>query len=190
MKSILSCSVAILLLSVVARSQAGSAAGYEKQVKRFKPEHGLAALNSNDVRHFVYEWFSHFEHAAPPDFYLDHLADKNLYVSFPGRPAFLSPADFARWYNTLIAQTLWNFHDLSTIQVKLIAPQEFLVSFVVNWYGEVRQESDPAASWQSRKDSYMYHYTLRQTWTVRSNDKLIIEKLVVSSGDTPSPIRE
>ena len=36
---------------------------YEARTKQFKPEQ-LAAPNSNDVRRFLYEWFTHFEHAA------------------------------------------------------------------------------------------------------------------------------
>jgi hypothetical protein len=55
-----------------------SVVDYEAQVKRFKPALGLAATNSNDLRRFVYEWFTHFEHAAPTDVYLSHLADENL----------------------------------------------------------------------------------------------------------------
>ena len=76
-------------------AEPSSVVDYEAQVKRFKPEHGLAATNSNDLRRFVYEWFTHFEHAAPTDFYLDHLADENLDVRFPGSDPMTSHTDFA-----------------------------------------------------------------------------------------------
>ncbi len=166
-----------------------SVAAYESQVKSFKPEQGLAATNANDVRLFVYEWFTHFEHAARADFYLGHLDDKSMSVTFPGQAPLTSHADFAKWYDNLIAQTLWNFHDLAAIQVKRTAPQQFLVSFVANWYGEVRSDSDQRAGWQTRSDSCLYHHKFRQTWTVTVGDRLVIQTLVVTGGDTASPIQ-
>lgn len=166
-----------------------SVAAYESLVKEFKPEHGLAAANSNDVRLFLYAWFTHFEHAAGTDFYLGHLDDKDMSVTFPGQAPLTSHADFAKWYINLLAQTLWNFHDVSALQIKRTAPQAFLISFVVNWYGEVKSNSDQLAGWQSRSDSFLYHHKLRQTWTVKAGERLLIQKLVVTGGDTPSPIQ-
>ena len=72
-----------------------SVVDYEAQVKRFEPDHGLAATNSNDLRRFIYEWFTHFEHAAPIDFYLSHLDDENLDVRFPGLDPIISHTEFA-----------------------------------------------------------------------------------------------
>jgi hypothetical protein len=163
---------------------------YEAQVKRFEPKQGLAATNSNDLRRFLYEWFTHFEHAAPAEFYLDHLADENLDIRFPGSDPITSDAAFAEWYENLLDQTRWNFHDISAIQTKQIAAQQFLVTFVVDWYGEVRADSDQLAGWQSRGDSCLYHHFIRQTWTVTVGDRPVIQTLVAASGDTPSPIAE
>src|SRR5215467_3646122 len=115
---------------------------YEARVNRFKPQPSLAAPNSNDLRRFVYEWFTHFEHAAPAHFYLDHLDAENLDVRFPGSDPITTHADFAGWYENLLAQTLWNFHDVSAIQIEQIAAPQYLVTFVVDWYGEVRADSD------------------------------------------------
>ncbi|MFD0751948.1 hypothetical protein ACFQZS_17475 [Mucilaginibacter calamicampi] len=127
-------------------------------------------------------------------YYLDHLAGKDLYASFPGGGKPLaSHADFTQWYNNLLTQTKWNFHDIGNIQVKRTANNEFLVTFIVNWYGEVKADSPQLAGWQSRKDSYLYHYTLRQVWNVSSDESthnIVIKRLVVSSGDTPSPIND
>lgn len=102
-------------------AQPNSAAVYESQVKQFKPEHGLAATNSNDLRLFLYEWFTHFEHAATVDFYLRRLDGENMRVELPGQAPLTSHADFARWYKNLLAQTLWNFHDVSAIEIKRTA---------------------------------------------------------------------
>ena len=163
---------------------------YEAQVNRFKPEQDLAATNSNDLRRFVYEWFTHFEHAAPTAFYLDHLDDENLDVRFPGSDPITSHAAFAGWYENLLDQTRWNFHDVSAIQIKQIAAQQYLVTFVVDWYGEVGADSDQLAGWQSRVDSCLFHHFIRQTWTLTVDDRPVIHMLVAAGGDTPSPIAE
>jgi hypothetical protein len=167
-----------------------SVVDYEARVARFKPQSGLAAKNSNDVRRFIYDWFTHFEHATSTAFYLDHLDDTNLEIEFPGGDPITSHEGFARWYDNLLAQTLWNFHDVSAIQIRQFASQEYLVTFLVNWYGEVRAESNQLAGWQSRTDSRLYHHFIRQTWTITVGDQLVIKKLVAADGNTPSPIME
>src|SRR5262249_53164751 len=148
------------------------------------PEQGLAATNTNDIRRFLYEWFTHFEHAAPVDVFLRYLDDKNMFLAFPGQAPLTSHADFAAWYGDLLAQTLWHFHDLSAIDIKQTAPHAFLISFVIDWYGEVKADSDQIAGWQSRSDSLLYHHRLRQTWTVTVRDRLLIENLLVAGGDS------
>jgi len=130
--------------------EAVSVVDYEAHVRRLKPEQGLAGTNSNDLRRFVYEWFTHFEHAAPAGLLLEHIAGEDLDVRFPGVDPITSHADFAGWYENLLNQTLWNFHDVSAIQVTQTAPREYAVTFVVDWYGEVRADSDQRAGWQSR----------------------------------------
>jgi hypothetical protein len=169
--------------------QLTSAAGYEASVEAFKPDDGLAARNFNDVRLFVYDWFTHFEHAAPIEFFLAHLDDEDMRLVFPGGEPMTSHADFTAWYENLMTQTLWNFHDVARIEIERTAPQQYLLSFVIDWYGEVRADSDQLEGWQTRSDSFLYHHTLRQTWTVSDLDGLVIRELVVSSGDTPSPIQ-
>jgi len=169
--------------------ETASAVEYEAQVTRFKPERGLGAANSNDLRRFIYEWFTHFEHKAPADVYLGHLDDGNMDLRFPGLDAMTSHADFVGWYENLMAQTLWNFHDISAIQIEEIAAGQHLVTFLFDWYGEVRADSEQLAGWQSRPDSCLYHHFIRQTWTVLTvGDRLVIRTLVGAGGDTPSPI--
>jgi ketosteroid isomerase-like protein len=173
-----------------AQTERLSVVQYEAQVKQFKPDQELAATNRNDLRRFIYEWFTHFEHASATDFYLSHLEDKNTSVAFPGMSPLTSHADFAKWYNNLLAQTLWNFHDVSAIQIRQAAPEKYLISFVVDWYGEVKSGSDQLSAWQSRSDSHFYHHKLRQTWAVKTGERLVIERLVVTSADSPSSIFE
>jgi hypothetical protein len=167
-----------------------SVVDYEVLVRRFEPERGLGATNANDLRRFIYEWFTHFEHAAPAAFYLDHLANENLDLRFPGSDPMTNHADFAGWYGDLLNDTLWNFHDLSAIQIEQIAPQDYLITCLIDWYGEVRADSDQLAEWQSRTDSWLYHHFIRQTWTITVADRPVIQTLVAVGGDTPSPIPE
>ena len=167
-----------------------SAAEYETQVVQFKPEDGLVPPTTNDLRSFLYDWFAHFEHAAPADFYLGHLDDGHMEVRFPGSEPITTHQGFIGWYENLLAQTLWNFHDIQAIQIKKTEPQEYLVTFVVDWYGEVKADSDQLAGWQSRSDSFLYHHFIRQTWTLSVGGGLVIRKLVAAAGDTPSPIAE
>jgi hypothetical protein len=170
--------------------EATSVVDYEAQVKRFKPKGGRAATNSNDLRRFLYDWFAHFEHAAPADFYLDRLAADGLDLRFPGTEPMTSHADFARWYENLMAQTLWNFHDISAVEIKQVAGQ-YLMSFVFHWYGEVRADSEQLARFQSQPESRLYHHFIRQTWTINTvGDRPVIQKLVGESGDSPSPISD
>ena len=171
-------------------TETASVVDYETKVKRFKPERGLAATNSNDLRRFIYDWFTHFEHAAPTDLYLTHLDDGNMEVRFPGLEPITSHAEFAGWYENLMAQTLWNFHDISAIQIKQRADGQYLVTFVFNWYGEVRAGSDQLVRFQSRPDSCLYHHFIRQTWTVAVGERPVIQKLIGAGGDSPSPIAE
>ena len=167
-----------------------SVANYETQVRRFKPEHGLVPPTTNDLRSFLYDWFAHFEHAAPADFCLAHLEDGNMDVQFPGAEPIRSHAGFAGWYENMLAQTLWNFHDIHAVQIERTTPQEYLVTFLVDWYGEVKPDSDQLVGWQSRSDSSLYHHFVRQTWTIAVGDRLVIRRLVAAAGDTPSPIAE
>jgi hypothetical protein len=101
-----------------------------------------------------------------------------------------SHTEFAAWHENLLPQTLWNFHDVSAIQTERTAADQHLVTFLVDWYGEVREESDKLASWQTRPDSRLYHYFIRQTWTVTVADRPVIQQLVAVGGDSPSPIAE
>jgi hypothetical protein len=171
-------------------AEPGSVVDYEAQIRRFEPEAGLAAANSNDLRRLIYDWFTHFEHAAPTDFYLEHLDEANLDLRFPGMDPITSHADFAKWYENLLAQTLWNFHDVSAIQIEQTTAHQYLVTFLVDWYGEVRADSDQLAGWQSRPDSCLYHHFIRQTWTVTVGERPVIQTLVAAGGDAPSPISE
>jgi hypothetical protein len=52
----------------------------------------------------------------------------------------------------------------------------------------VQADSDQLAGWQTRSDSNLFHHFIRQTWTVKDQDRLVIQMLVATGGNVPSPI--
>lgn len=147
-----------------------SIALFEQQASQFKPANAKISVNTNDIRRFVYDWFTHFEHIADVDYYLSHLDETTMQVAFPGQSPITTHAGFADWYTNLITHTLWNFHDLSQIQVSGATRQGYTVSFLVNWYGEVRADSEQAPGWRTNGESNIYRHHFRQTWTVKVVD--------------------
>lgn len=167
-----------------------STSQHESEVEMFRPEPGEDATNSNDVRRFIYAWFTYFEHKAEVGAYLKHLTNDDMHMAFPGAAALTTHADFTQWYENLLAQTLWNFHDISRIEIKETSNMRYVVSFIVDWYGEVKADSDQRAGWQSRPDSNLYHHRVRQTWNLIAGNEFRIEKMIVGGADTPSPIAQ
>ena len=54
------------------------------------------AVNANDVRRFVYTWFTLFEHRAPAARLTRHLAaERSIRLSFPGMEPLLDAEQFA-----------------------------------------------------------------------------------------------
>ena len=152
--------------------QDASVALFEQQASQFKPTNAKTSANTNDIRRFVYDWFTHFEHIADVNYYLSHLDEMMMQVVFPGQSPITTYAGFADWYTKLITHTLWNFHDLSQIQVSGTTKQGYTVSFLVDWYGEVRAESEQASGWRTNGESNIYHRHLRQTWMVKVVDEI------------------
>jgi hypothetical protein len=73
----------------------------------------IAAPNANDVARFVYTWFTLFEHRARAESLTAYLSDdEQLSVSFPGGKPLQTRQQFADWYDELLANTTWNFHEL------------------------------------------------------------------------------
>ena len=64
-------------------------------------------VNANDVRRFVYAWFTLFEHRAPAERLAAHLPDDGpLRLAFPGADPLLTKRQFIDWYRTPLANTL------------------------------------------------------------------------------------
>jgi hypothetical protein len=94
------------------------------------------AVNANDVHRFVYTWFTMFEHRAPAGRLTRHLAaDRPIRLSFPGTEPLRDAEQFAEWYGQLLANTVWNFHELTNVTVRPQGDGAYQVGFDVDWQG-------------------------------------------------------
>jgi hypothetical protein len=121
------------------------------------------AVNANDVRRFVYTWFTMFEHRAPAARLTRHLAaDRPIRLSFPGMEPLLDAEQFAEWYEQLLANTVWNFHELTNVTVHPEGDGTYQVGFDVDWQGGVTEDS----SWPTNLPERRFRFALRQQWSV------------------------
>src|SRR5262249_21402541 len=95
---------------------------------------------TNDVRRWVYAWFTMFEHRAMAERLVAHLADGALSLTFPGGEPLRSGAEFATWYEDLLANTVWNFHELTNITVQTTRTghhPSFDIALDISWRGQI-----------------------------------------------------
>jgi hypothetical protein len=129
------------------------------------------AVNANDVRRFVYTWFTMFEHRAPAARLTRNLAaDQPIRLSLPGTEPLLDAEQFAEWYGQLLANTVWVFHELANVTVRAEEDGTYQVGFDLDWQGGVTEDS----SWPANLPERRFRFALRQQWSViaRSGDAL------------------
>lgn len=118
--------------------------------------------NANDVARFVYTWFTLFEHRARAESLTAYLTDgEELSLSFPGGKPLQTGQQFTDWYEQLLANTTWNFHELSALTIQPTAGG-FTVGFDVDWHGAV---SDGSA-WPSNLEGGRFRFAMHQDWHV------------------------
>jgi hypothetical protein len=104
-----------------------------------------------------------FEHRAPAAQLTRHLAtDRPIRLSFPGMEPLLDAKQFAEWYEQLLANTLWNFHELASVTVRPEGGGSYLVGFDVDWQGGVTEDS----SWPTNLPERRFRFALHQEWSV------------------------
>ena len=92
-----------------------------------------------------------------------HLAaDRPIPLSFPGTEPLRDAEQFAEWYGQLLANTVWNFHDLTNVTVRPQGDGAYLVGFDVDWQGGVTEDS----SWPTNLPERRFRFALRQQWSV------------------------
>ncbi|NMO57554.1 hypothetical protein HH310_41115 [Actinoplanes sp. TBRC 11911] len=127
------------------------------------PPRDAAAPNANDVRRFVYTWFTLFEHRAPAEQLAAYLAAGDHFVlTIPGAPPMRDIQQFTAWYEQMLANTRWNFHELSNLKVERAGDGAYDVSFDVDWQGAVTEDS----TWPANLPAHRFRFPLRQWWRV------------------------
>ena len=118
--------------------------------------------NTNDVARFVYTWFTLFEHRARVEILTAYLADsERLSLSFPGSDPFRTSQQFTDWYDQLLANTSWNFHEVSGLTIQPTS-SGFTVGFDVDWHGAISGGSE----WPSNLEAGEFRFEMHQDWHV------------------------
>jgi hypothetical protein len=118
--------------------------------------------NANDVARFVYTWFALFEHRARAESLTAYLSDgERLSLSFPGGEPLQTGEQFSGWYDQLLANTTWNFHELSGLTIQPTVAG-FTVRFDVDWQGAVSDGSE----WPSNLGGGQFRFAMHQDWHV------------------------
>lgn len=91
--------------------------------------------NENDVKAFVYNWFAGFDHQSDIGVFKRHLDPEKVDMYFPDTPPSIikSFSDFEKWYNNVIENIQWNFHEISNLKVSGDEMNGFSVSLDINW---------------------------------------------------------
>lgn len=123
----------------------------------------IHAVNANDLRRFVYTWFTFFEHRAPAERLAAHLDDdRPLSLAFPGAEPLRDVKGFTDWYEQLLANTRWNLHELTNLTVGPAEGGTYHVSFDIDWEGAVTADS----AWPTNLPDRHFRFALRQRWQV------------------------
>ena len=128
-----------------------------------------ATPTSNDVRRWVYTWFTMFEHRAEPRELVAHLTDGPLSMTFPGGEPLRNRSAFAAWYEDLLANTTWNFHELTNITVQATntgTHPTFDVGLDISWQGQIVEGS----GWATNLPAGQFRFEVHQQWQVISQD--------------------
>ena len=127
------------------------------------PPRDAQDINTNDVRRFVYTWFTLFEHRAPAAHLAAHLTTKQpLSLTFPGTEPLREVQQFIDWYEQLLANTRWNFHELSHLTVDGADDGAYNVAVDIDWQGGVTEDS----AWPTNLPDRRFRFAVHQQWRV------------------------
>lgn len=135
------------LLSVLCLSSALSAEVVTKHYDAVAKN----TYSQNDVKAFVYEWFSGFDHQRGDEYFTKHLDPLHVQMEFPDFPIH-SVADFKRWYKGVKDSIRYNIHHLSELKVSGDEKNGYDVSLHVNWvadtYDKKHYDANIAQKWR------------------------------------------
>jgi hypothetical protein len=90
-------------------------------------------------------------------------------LTFPGGSPLGSAAEFTAWYEALLENTTWNFHELSNLAVvatTVDGSPQFEVEFDVTWSGQTESESE----WPTTMDNRGFRFEVHQAWKVVTHE--------------------
>lgn len=91
-----------------------------------------AGTGQNQVRSFVYKWFSLFDRNAPASEFLRHLPHHNFKMNFPEKK-ITNHSDFKAWYKNILATVKSANHEIKHLNIIQEKDSSYLVELVVLW---------------------------------------------------------
>jgi len=96
-------------------------------------QQGMAyAPNENDIKSFVYRWFSWLDHQVADFLFIYHLSKDDLVMKLP-EGLLRSQDDFKIWYAAQKGQIKSNTYEVGEIKVSFLPKDRFKVDFPVRW---------------------------------------------------------
>jgi len=95
--------------------------------------------NENDVKSFVYKWFTGFDQQKPMSFFLNHLSD-NVQMSYPDAK-IKSKKDFINWYENVLKNITSNTHAIRNLEVVGNQKNGWNVTYNVQWKANAKNGS-------------------------------------------------
>ena len=125
------------------------------------------SIAENDIKSFVYEWFSWFDHQADEENFLSHISSDDLIMEFPEK-TLKNHDDFKTWYDGIRKTIKSNSHDIKELAVTKNKDGIFEVKFMVLWKAKTFKGES-------------IEQTYEQNWKIRVSpgNKLIIERYSV-----------
>ena len=133
---------------------------YEAQARRVRP--------INEVKGFVYHWFSLFDRNAPVEEFLPKLDKTGLEMRFP-EATLNGVGEFQNWYGGILCTIARANHDVRTVEVTPQGQGRWSVHVIVLWTATTT-EGQPV------------QFLADQTWAVREiGGRLVISQYLVSA---------
>jgi ankyrin repeat protein len=123
-------------------------------------------IAENDVKSFVYQWFSWFDHQADESNFLTHLANDELLIQFP-ETALHNHQEFRQWYAGIRKNIQSNSHGVGEVDVTKNDQGGFDVELQVHWQARTY-------------DGKELDMQIEQSWQLSvENGRLVIHRYIV-----------
>lgn len=96
------------------------------------------APNENDIKSFVYRWFSWLDHQVAEFLFIYHLSKDDLVMKLP-EGLLRSQDDFKKWYAAQKGHIKSNSYEVGEIKVSFLPKERFKVDFPVRWKAKTYQ---------------------------------------------------